>query len=436
MDSPHTTAATGRTGPDWNWWWDKGLVALPWILLTVPAVIVLVASEQTGPERATTLGLVVAAAAWVFFGHTRLSAERRSRTAPMLIYFVGMIALAVALMTRDLVFLLFTITGFFHAFQLNPWPLGVAGVLATSVAINTMTMGPELSSPGGLSLYLAVVLIQTVAISAGKVLGDKMAEQHEQQRQMVAKLEAALEENAGLHAQLVTQAREAGVLDERQRMAGEIHDTLAQGLAGIITQVQAAQRVWHLPDQARTHVDRALGLARESLAEARRSVQALRPSQLTEAQLPEALDDLTRRWSQDTGVDLRFQVTGDRVPLSPAIEETLFRVAQEALTNVAKHASARRAGLTLSYLPDVVLLDVRDDGAGIRERPETGDGFGLRSMRQRIRGVGGAMEIETAPGEGTAISVRVPAITAVPAVTAPASTTPADPPPVVTTEAA
>ena len=78
-----------------------------------------------------------------------------------------------------------------------------------------------------------------MAIGCGRVLGEKMAKQHEQRRQMVAKLEAALEENAGLHAQLVTQAREAGVLDERQRMAREIHDTLAQGFAGIITQVQA-----------------------------------------------------------------------------------------------------------------------------------------------------------------------------------------------------
>lgn len=393
----------------------QALVVLPWALLAVPTVIALANPAQTTTGRMTILGLVAATAAWVFFGHTWADAQRRKRTAPMLVYFLGLLALAVVLMTRDIAFLLFAITGFFHAYQLNPWPLGVAGMLATSVAINTMTMWSELSSPGGVSLYLGVVLIQTVAIGCGRVLGEKMAKQHEQRRQMVAKLEEALEENAGLHAQLVTQAREAGVLDERQRMASEIHDTLAQGLAGIITQVQAAQQVWHLPDQARAHVDRALRLARESLAEARRSVQALRPSQLTDAQLPEALADLGRQWAQDTGIDLRFEITGDRVALSPAIEETLFRVAQEALTNVAKHAGAQRVGLTLSYLHDVVLLDVRDDGSGIRGEPDTGDGFGLRSMRQRVRSVGGAMEIETAPGEGTAINVRVPAITAVPA---------------------
>lgn len=422
MGSPHTMVAVA--GPDWERLWAKALVVLPWVLLVIPTVMSLARSGQTGAERAITLGLATTTAVWVLIGHTLAGPVRRSRPGPMLVYFAGMLALAVALMTRDIVFLLFTITGFFHAFELNPWFWGVAGVFATSVAINTLTMGPELGSASALSLYVAVVLIQTVAISSGKVLGDKLAEQHEYRRQMVTKLEAALEENAGLHAQLVTQAREAGVLDERQRMAGEIHDTLAQGLAGIITQVQAAQRVWHLPDQAKAHVDRALALARESLAEARRSVQALRPSQLSDAHLPDALHELAQRWSEENAVEVRYEVTGEQLPLSPVIEETLFRVAQEALTNVAKHARATRVGLTLSYLHDVVLLDVRDDGAGIPAAVEgagagisavegEGAGFGLRNMQRRVRGVGGAMEIETAPGEGTAINVRVPAITAV-----------------------
>jgi signal transduction histidine kinase len=108
------------------------------------------------------------------------------------------------------------------------------------------------------------------------------------------------------------------------------------------------------------------------------------------------------------------------VPLSPAIDVALFRVAQEALTNVAKHAGAARVGLTLSYLGDVVLLDVRDDGAGMRVRDDgagirdgDGRGFGLNSMRQRIRGIGGAVTVESAPGEGTTVSASVPMIPAV-----------------------
>jgi signal transduction histidine kinase len=213
-----------------------------------------------------------------------------------------------------------------------------------------------------------------------------------------------MKQNAELHARLMTQAHEAGVLDERQRMAREIHDTLAQGLTGIVTQLQAAGKA----EDMRPNVDLALSLARDSLDEARRSVQAMGPRELESAHLPEALSAMARRWAEGSGVDLRFEVTGESVPLSPAIEVTLFRVAQEALTNVAKHARASRAGLTLSYAGDVVLLDIRDDGGGIND--ENGRGFGLSSMRQRVRGVGGTLEIESTPGEGTAVSAGVPAL--------------------------
>jgi signal transduction histidine kinase len=313
-------------------------------------------------------------------------------------------------MARDTIFALFAITGFFHAYQLKTWPLGVAGVLGTSVLLNTMTMGVPEATAESLGAYLGVVVVQTAAIGSGIVFAEKAGEQQKRRDEMVARLEAALEENAGLHAQLLTQAREAGVLDERQRMARELHDTLAQGLAGIITQVQAAQRVWSEPTRARPHVDRALALAKENLAEARRSVQALQPRELEEARLPDAVAELARRWAGETGIRPQVNVTGEAVPLSAAIEVALFRVAQEALTNVAKHSGATRVGLTLSYLGDIVLLDVRDDGAGIRDG--NGHGFGLNSMRQRIRGIGGAVTVESAPGEGTTISASVPMIPA------------------------
>jgi signal transduction histidine kinase len=383
-------------------------VLVPWILLVPSAVISQLAPDQTWRDRTITLGLVALAATWVYFGHTRAPEARRARGGPMLVYFAGLLVLFVALMSRDLVFLLFAITGFFHAYELRPWQMGVAGVFGTSVALNTMTIGVEATAQS-IGILVGVIVVQTAAIGSGFLFAEKSTEQQRQREAMVTKLEAALEENAGLHAQLLAQAREAGMLDERQRMAREIHDTLAQGLTGIITQVQAAQRVWDSPDRAWPHLDRALGLARESLAEARRSVQALRPRELDGAQLPDALGDLARRWADGSGVDLRVDVTGDPVPLSPPIEVALFRVAQEALTNVAKHANASRVGLTLSYLGDVVLLDVRDDGVGINNGRH--QGFGLKSMTQRIRSVGGTVAIESTPDEGTAVSASVPAIT-------------------------
>ena len=115
-----------------------------------------------------------------------------------------------------------------------------------------------------------IIAIQTLVIGAGSIVGEKVTEQNEERRQALAKLEAAMVENAGLHAQLLTQAREAGILDERARMAREIHDTIAQGLIGIVTQLEAADQARDRPADRERHLENAERLARESLVEARR----------------------------------------------------------------------------------------------------------------------------------------------------------------------
>jgi signal transduction histidine kinase len=236
----------------------------------------------------------------------------------------------------------------------------------------------------------------------------ELAEANQRRADMMA-------ENAGLQAQLLTQAREAGVLEERQRLAREIHDTLAQGLTGIITQLEAAQRTSDDTEHNRRIGD-AKQLARDSLTEARRSVQALKPGALEGARLPEALAEEAARWSATSGVAADVTTTGQARPLHPEVEVTLLRVAQEALANVAKHASASRAAVTLSYMEDVVTLDVLDDGRGFdvdgRESSPRGDGsgFGLTAMRQRVRRLDGQLEIESEDGGGTAVSASVPAI--------------------------
>ena len=194
-------------------------------------------------------------------------------------------------------------------------------------------------------------------------------------------------------------------------MAREIHDTLAQGLTGIITQLEATERASRRPDQWRRHLDQARALARDSLTEARRSVQALRPEPLEDAGLPDAIAHLAGRWSETSGVVSSVETTGEPRPLLAELEMTLFRVAQEALANVGKHADASKVGLTLSYMDDTVLLDVRDDGIGFADGPR-GQGFGLDAMRQRLLRVAGSLEIESTPGEGTALNARVPAISA------------------------
>ena len=191
----------------------------------------------------------------------------------------------------------------------------------------------------------------------------------------------------------------------------QLHDTLAQGLAGIITQLEAAEQARDDGDWRR-HVDAARDLARESLTAARRSVHAMRPEPLEDARLADALAAEARRWSELQGVRADVTTTGETRSLPPDVEVTLLRAAQEALANVAKHAAAERVGLTLSYMDDVVTLDVRDDGIGFHvngysEGHDDG-GFGLLGMRQRVGLIHGTLAIESEPGGGTAISVSVP----------------------------
>jgi len=272
-------------------------------------------------------------------------------------------------------------------------------------------------------IWILLAGVDLVLVGAFTLLGVKTEEQNQARKGMIAelaganqRLEEVIAENAGLQAQLLAQAREAGAGDERQRMAREIHDTLAQGLTGIITQLEAAKQTGHDAEHER-RIDNATRLARDSLAEARRSVQALRPQALENSKLPEALASEVARWSATSGVAGEVETTGDARPLHPEVEVTLLRVAQEALANVAKHARASRAGVTLSYMEDVVTVDVRDDGTGFTApqptangRSATDGGFGLIAMRQRVTRLAGQLEIESEPGAGTAVSASLPAI--------------------------
>src|SRR5918997_1108280 len=224
-------------------------------------------------------------------------------------------------------------------------------------------------------------------------------------------------ENLRLVEEARRAGRQTGVLRERQRMAHEIHDTLAQGFTSIVMNLEAAEGA--MPpstDRARHHLDQARLTARESLTEARRLVWALRPEALENASLPEALERLVERWRGESSIVASVATTGTPCPLPSEIEATLFRVAQEALTNVRKHApGANRVALTLSYMGDAVALDARDDGEGFepdreaeRKRDHNSGGFGLRGMRERVESVGGTLSVESAIGEGTTLAVKLP----------------------------
>ncbi len=407
---------TASTKPTWERLGDAMLDWGGYLLLALGTFLGVSTGDGDATWKVTTLAIAAASAIWIFLLYTRSPMPRLEQRPRMAIFFVGLLALASVLMLRQPLFFIFMISGFFYASVLRPMPLAVVGVGATSILINSLIAGLPQNSEAW-TWYLAIIGIQTLVISAGVVFGEKLSEQNEERRKDLARLQAALEENAGLHAQLLTLAREAGILDERQRMAREIHDTIAQGLTGIVTQLEAADQAHDRPADRDRHLENAQRLARQSLTEARRSVEASMPAVLEGTTLPDALAEVAREWSELNGIPVDVTVTGDVLTLHPEIETALLRTAQEALANVAKHAGASRAGLTLSYMGDVVTLDVRDDGIGfaVSERSEpdgSGSGFGLIGMRQRVARVAGSLAIESEPGGGTAVSARVPAIAA------------------------
>jgi signal transduction histidine kinase len=400
--------------PAWERFGDAMVGWCGYVLLAISTLLGLLGGSADTTSRLTTLAISAVAAGWIYLLYTRMPEPRRDDRVRIDVFFVGVLVLASILMIRQPAYFIFMISGFFYASILRPLPLAVVGVGATSILVNSLIAGLP-RSPDAWTFYFTIITIQTVVIGAAVFTGEKVAEQSEERRRALADLAAATIENAGLHAQLLTQAREAGVLDERQRMAREIHDTIAQGLIGIVTQLEAADQARDRPEDRDRHLTNAERLARESLTEARRSVEASIPAVLEVGTLPDALADVAREWSEMNAVPVAVAVTGEVVALHPEIEVALLRIAQEALANVARHAGASHAWLTLSYMGDVVTLDVRDDGTGFRvDAPASGDGagFGLSGMRQRVARVAGSLAIESEPGGGTAVSARVPAIVA------------------------
>ncbi|MFF2495914.1 sensor histidine kinase [Agromyces sp. NPDC058064] len=383
------------------------MAVAPYLLLAASTVLAMLTGSHDWDDRLVTLSLVLLAAAWMW-----LMGRRRT---PGAVYVTGLLLLIAVLCTRDAWFAgLFGFVGYLHSWQyLRGW-WRLVGLTATAAITVTTYMGglPE-PAPVPVLTYVLFIGAIVAVVALFSSIGDATSAQSAERERMVAQLEETIQENAGLHAQLLVQAREAGILDERQRLAREIHDTIAQGLAGIVTQLQAAERAGELgsDDVRRRHLATAETLARESLAEARRSVHAIAPPELESARLPDAIAVVATEWARRHEIAVELTTTGEVRPLHPEVEVTLLRVAQAALANAGEHAAPSRVGLTLSYMDDVVTLDVRDDGAGFdatRSGGEADRGFGLTSMRQRVAGVGGAFEIESEPGAGTAISASVP----------------------------
>jgi signal transduction histidine kinase len=277
-------------------------------------------------------------------------------------------------------------------------------VLLTVLALSWGVLGSALRgdwAPVGRFVLFAVIF-------TGLFVGFDLLAEHRWRMRVLAR------ELASTRKELAAAERAGAVLAERQRMGREIHDSLAQGFTSIVLHLEAAEQA--LPPAAtvsRRHLDQARQTARSSLEEARRLVWALRPEPLERASLPEALERLRAQWAEATGTPAVVHITGVPRPLAPEVEATLLRVAQEALANVARHAAATTAMVTLSYLADAIHLDIADDGCGFdlatRPAPGSSGGHGLGTMDERVQLLGGSLVIESAPDEGTIVTASVPA---------------------------
>jgi signal transduction histidine kinase len=401
----------------------RQLLPLPFLALSAAIAFAVPASAFHRWAR-FELGLPLVAVAAVLWAVATVRLRGNPSTRWRLPVFAAHTALAAVLVWVDPAFGVFAYIGFLYSYGLGPrWR--IAGFTATALVVSAAMSGGYPSGRTGQTLAYVLIAAVLVALVFNTARITTLAlDQNAERGQMIAELAKAnrrlaesMAENSRLHAKLVDQAREAGMVEERQRLAGEIHDTLAQGLTGIISQLEAAEHVRdHRGDWSR-HLTQARTLARSSLTEARRSVRALRPEQLEDASLPEALGELARTWSERSGVAARLDTTGIPVRAGADVEAAVFRAAQESLSNVAKHASAGRVQLTLSYLDDTLLLDVADDGIGFDpqavataagEGAGGSGGYGLAGMKQRLARIGGTLTIEAAVGTGTTINATVP----------------------------
>jgi PAS domain S-box-containing protein len=205
------------------------------------------------------------------------------------------------------------------------------------------------------------------------------------------------------------QGQRAAVFEERNRMARDIHDTLAQGFTGVIVQLEAAEDAISCGyrKEADNHLHRAGELARRSLSEARRSVHALRPRALQEHNFWDALKGIIKNTTVGTALHTKFAAQGKIPELPRPWQENLLHIGQEALTNTLKYAHARNFETRLSYKAKELRLELRDDGDGFKVKDQN-DGVGLTGMRERVEQMGGELEVTSSRRKGTKITVLLP----------------------------
>jgi signal transduction histidine kinase len=331
----------------------------------------------------------------------------------MVASFIAAIAISVALswIHPSFLMLVFSFYGVtFGALTLR-WATGLVVMLSIALAwrFSGFTGGLNASS---LPVFVSFLLSAFFTVMLGLYI-DSIIRQTREKQKVIDELEET-------RSDLAKAERQAGMLEERQRLAGEIHDNLAQGFTSIVMYLEAAEKAMDSdPGAVHKYILQARQAARQHLSEARGVLWALRPDVVAREPLSQALQRVVQRWCEESSLPAHLEVTGSEHALPAAIETTFIKAAQEALANVRKHAHASQVNLTLSYMDDEAVLDVQDNGTGFDPGAAAGgaelqNGYGLVALRERVTQLGGRLEVESAPGEGATVVISLPMLNAGP----------------------
>ncbi|MBF6332015.1 sensor histidine kinase [Nocardia transvalensis] len=373
-------------------WWH----AMCAVVLTASAIGFLTAPEELAHHRLLGIGLLaLMGLAYILVGH-RLLYTDNVRIA--VAYTVLLCAATLVLLSLGPAGYLPLLTVFTQLWAMLPMRWAIALTTGLGLCLCVIIVGRiGWTTNAMLVAALAGILVLGSNLHLG-VWIHGIADESERRKELIAELRQARSDLAEAH-------RREGVMSERERLAAEIHDTLAQAFLSILVQAQAADAVAD-DDVVRERLALIERTARENLGEARSLVAALAPAELHGRTLVDALRRVVERAGRDNGLATHFTIDGEPRTLPVNSEVVLLRAVQEALTNVRKHAQASRVDVRVRYGADGTTLEVRDDGRGFDAAQATG--FGLRGMRSRVEQVAGTMAIRTAPGAGTTIRLEVP----------------------------
>ena len=385
-----------------------------WLLFVIVSVIIASGyaialqddARLRAPVRLVPLTLLIIAHIVLLWLSPRLILKRRGM--PVYLAVEGTLAFIVGLLTPGYwlaIALYMVVTGMAVSIL---WPdlRTVAVVVLLCLALSTYHLvvswgwGAFSQSFLTLGLVLAFVVIYVVLFT-------RQVQARQRAQDLLQELETA-------HRQLQAYAdrvEELTISHERQRMAQELHDTLAQGLAGLILQLEAADS--HLEDgnapKAQETVQRAMGQARTTLREARRAIQALRPAALEQDSLVNALGREVDEYAATTGTHATFQVDSGSPDVPPAAAQDILRIVQESLTNVARHSGAEHVVVRLEARDDRLSVVVEDDGCGFDPDGVSGQpgSFGLRGLKERAGHIGAELQVRSAPGRGTTVTLEM-----------------------------